>query len=178
MSVAWCDGVFARQQFFPRRTSGRPQRWASDRQRGLWPADDESHRCRHTTDPTVEGGEAETNKVHQTPGKPVEFVQRRDPKRAPPVEHPARTPWWSSLLSPPVESLGSAPRWLDGKLLAAINEESPANQGVAVTWTALTDRKMQCEESQRHFQHKPRTGGSPRCARAPTPKSWSRLLPR
>ena len=95
------------------------------------------------------------------PGKPVEFVQRRDPKRAPPVEHPARTPWWSSLLSPPVESLGRAPPWLDGKLLAAINEESPANQGVAVTWTALTGRKMQCEESWWHFPHKPPNGGEP-----------------
>ena len=78
-----------------------------------------------------------------------------------PVEHPDRTPWWSSLSSPPVESLGRAPRWLDGKLLASINEESPANQGVAVTRTALTGRKMQCEESQWHFPRKPPNGEEP-----------------
>ena len=64
-------------------------------------------------------------------------------------------------------------------LLPSGMKKVPPIRGVAVTWTALTGRKVQCEESQWHFPHKPPNGGgAPRCARAPTLKSWSRLLPR
>ena len=56
---------------------GRPRRWASGRQRGLWPADNESHRCRRTTDPTDDGGEVEKHNVASDPlVTPAEFVQR------------------------------------------------------------------------------------------------------
>ena len=40
-------------------------------------------------------------------------------------------------------------------------EEGPASKGVAVTWTALTGRKVQCEERQWHFPHKHPKGREP-----------------
>ena len=73
VSVVWCAPSCLRVTFYPRHhSSGRPQRWASGRQRGLWPADNESHRCRRTTDP----GEAETKMLRSS--LPVE-----PPGRAP-----------------------------------------------------------------------------------------------
>ena len=35
-----------------------------------------------------------------------------------------------------------------------LNEDCHGSQGAAVTWTALTGRKVQCGESQWHFPHK------------------------
>ena len=48
-----------------------------------------------------------------------------------------------------------------GNFLLPSMKKVPANQGVAMTWTALTGRKMQCKESQWHFPHKPPNGGEP-----------------
>ena len=45
------------------------------------------------------------------------------------------------------------------KKVSPICSKFAHKQGVAVTWTALPGRKVQCGESQWHFPHKPPNGG-------------------
>ena len=47
------------------------------------------------------------------------------------------------------------------KKVAPICSNLSRKQGVAVTWTALTGRKVQCGESQWHFPHEPPNGREP-----------------
>ena len=54
-----------------------------------------------------------------------------------------------------------------------LNQGLPRESGCRSDLDSPHGQKVRCGESQWHIPHKtPEQGGSPRCARAPTPKSW------